>query len=422
MGKSIINKHIDVYTEAIKDLFIGNENMSKGEIIICNDPSQPSIIIKTSDGEIVKILNYDDTNIKETIKNIAPKLSNDIIVAGIDNNFGTGYYKNGDVIKKDTNIEDILKQLLSQELYPTNVKIDLASANAYMNELSLQLDANDVVEVGTLVSLETGTTNGVSVITKSTTISNLTYGYSLENDNERDFDDTTIISDCHSSINDNTFTISASINGFNADSSSNTPVSKSGDGVASLDKTTLGYVSEGNNTITITGTGATYNFNADEITKIYYCSNLGNTNDSNFVEAQSVSGVTKVPEITKSVSVTGKYKWFLGYINTLNDGFVWTSDVIRSLNSGWINKDTNTTLVDDSIETSNGYSIVIACPVKYKLSSINNGIGANIIPNFNQPFSLKIETGGITTDYNIYVYEITNGAKVDYKNVILSKS
>ena len=71
---------------------------------------------------------------------------------------------------------------------------------------------------------------------------------------------------------------------------------------------------------------------------------------------------------------------------------------------------------------SNGKSIVVACPAKYQLATIQNGVGANILPNFTSAGNVDVTTGSITTSYKVYVYPITNGAAVEFKNVTLTKA
>jgi hypothetical protein len=116
----------------------------------------------------------------------------------------------------------------------------------------------------------------------------------------------------------------------------------------------------------------------------------------------------------------------MGYSsNTLFSQF--NSAGVRALTTktGWITKDGTTTIVDGNAIKSNGKSIVIACPAKYKLATINNGVGANIIDNFTTKGSygsVDVTTGNITTVYTVYVYPITNGAEVEFKNVTLTKA
>lgn len=115
-------------------------------------------------------------------------------------------------------------------------------------------------------------------------------------------------------------------------------------------------------------------------------------------------------------NVKGAYKYFMGYSpKTSYDQF--NSDDVRSLTvkTGFVNGNTS---VVNSVMTSNGTSIVIACPNIYSLKSIENGLGANILSNFESG-EVLVKTGEIETLYNVYVYPITNGAEVEFKNVTI---
>ena len=70
---------------------------------------------------------------------------------------------------------------------------------------------------------------------------------------------------------------------------------------------------------------------------------------------------------------------------------------------------------------SNGKSIVIACPSKYKLATIFYTIeGASMLENFTSTDVIPVKTGEIMTNYNVYVYPIKNGATVKFREVTLT--
>ena len=352
-----------------------------------------------------------------------------IIVAGLDGQFGAGNYTNGNVIDAGTNIYDILQNILCRELYPTSVNAKSANATSVMNDLILTLSHSGTVEVGTLVTLTEGKTNGGNVsVTQNSQITGMSYGYSSEDNDTKEFTNTSIINECNTNILNNTYKISAIINeGFNANGTVNTPIEKEGEDTVSLDETAIGCVSEGNNEITISASGATYSYEADAINKIYYCSNLGKTDASHYHPGvEAVSDETLRPSKTTSTKITGAYRYFMGYSNnTSYDQF--NSQSIRALNvkSDWINMDDVTTIVDSNSIKSNGKSIVIACPNTYRLATIENP-PADLLPLFLTSGSgsdgiVSVKCGGINVDYHIYVYPITNNVKVDFKNVTLIK-
>ena len=415
MGKAIINKHIDSVDDInLSEKFIVDDDKRKGEILICNDPKKPSIYIMDKEGNP---------------KNIGSSISNDIVVAGLDGQFGAGNYENGQTIPAGTDIYTILQNILCKELYPTGVKSVSASATASMKSLILELSKTGKVEVGTLVKLTKGETNGSSVSKTDSSVTGMTYGYSSENDNTKDSEDSSIVKVCSTNIADNNYEISASISsGFNADNENyvmTTPESKTGTGKASLEATNLGCVIEGSNSIEISATGASYSYSADEISKVYYCSNLGKTDDAHYHNGVgTVSGTTGKPTKTASETVTGAYKYFMGYsTNTSYDQF--DSDSIRNLTTktGWVTKDGTTTIIEKgTIEKSNGKSIIIACPSKYILKDIDYSNQASMRDNFSSIGKVVVKTGEIDTEYSVYVYPIKNGTEVEFTNVSLSKA
>ena len=124
---------------------------------------------------------------------------------------------------------------------------------------------------------------------------------------------------------------------------------------------------------------------------------------------------------SNSITYMGRYKYFLGYINKI-EGL--TSAEIRELTTkqGWVINNGDTTIVGGSPIVSNGYSIVIAVPEGYKLKTITNGLGANILPNFStiETVNVKLQ-GAATKNYKVYIYPITNMANVEFKNVVIGK-
>jgi hypothetical protein len=189
----------------------------------------------------------------------------------------------------------------------------------------------------------------------------------------------------------------------------------------------LGCAAEGNNKITINATGASYNYSIGKIDGMYYCSNLGNTDASAYTSGvAAVSSSTSKPTNTTSKTVTAQYKYFLGYSsNTKFSEFDSASVRDLTTKTGWVTVDGTTTIIDGSGNNnvlSNGKSIVIACPNKYKLASIANGVGADILPNFVSVGNVDVKCGEIMVSYKVYVYPITNGATVEFKNVTLTKA
>ena len=355
-------------------------------------------------------------------------LQKDIVVAGLDGQFGAGNYYNNQIIRAGTDIYTILENILCKELYPEKITKQIAEATVEMNDLTLTLNcSDDVVEVGTNVKLLVTKTNGVKLNTKDSIISGMDYGYSYNNNNTKYSEATSISKECKTNVNDNITTIKLDItNGFNGDGNNISTQTSMGYDYAQLTNVDLGYVTEGENKLVVNATGSSYTYTAERIPKIYYCSNLGKTNEDNYnVGVESVNGTTNKPTANpKEGNVIGKYKYFIGYAQKyLYSEF--ESDDIRKLDvlSDYIEYNQSTVVLDDMTKKkSNGTSIIIACPETYKLSSITNGIGADIMDNFSSVGIVPVKTGKITTNYKVYVYPIKNNVAVEYKNIKIVKN
>lgn len=130
------------------------------------------------------------------------------------------------------------------------------------------------------------------------------------------------------------------------------------------------------------------------------------------------AGTATSPNIT----FTGKFYGYVGY-STKTAGSQFDSASIKALAAAksFLTVNGSTTLLSGGA-TSDGTSIVIAVPAKYKLAGIQNSLGVSILENFNAPVNVNYTNGETTTAYKVYVYPITSGAKVAYKNVVITKA
>jgi hypothetical protein len=350
------------------------------------------------------------------------KLKKDIVVAGLSGQFGAGNYANGNTIPAGTDIQTILQNLLCKELYPTATSTNGTISNS-IAQPTVTLSHSGTLEVGTEVSLNSASVAESTVSTTPNKVTGMTNGYSAADDDSADSTSTSVSEEWSTSRTGNAYSMSATVTGFTGNG---TPVTPTTVATRSMDATTIGCVSEGTNKVKISVTGDTFTGSVAEIPVMYLVSNLGNTDASK--KTTKVNAQTNVtpaaPTNSKEVSVTGQYKYFLGYSdNTTYNQF--DSAAVRKLNAktDWIEIDGTTTIVGDKPSmTSNGKSIIVACPAKYKLDTIQNGVGANILPNFTSVGNVNVSTGSIETSYKIYVYPITNGAAVEFKNVTLTKA
>lgn len=348
------------------------------------------------------------------------KLKKDIVVAGLSGQFGAGNYANGATIPAGTDIQTILQNLLCKELYPTPTSTNGTISNS-IAEPVVSLSKSGTIEVGTEVTLNSATVAESQVSTTPNKVTGLTNGYSAADDDSADSKDVSVSKSWSTSRSGNDYSMSATLTGFDATGSNTVPATVASRSMAS---TVLGCVVEGTNKIKVSATGDTFSGSVDEIPAMYVVSNLGNTDASKKTTAvASQSKTTTAPTSSKEVSVTGKYKFFLGYSsNTTYNQF--DSEAVRALTtkSDWVTVDGTTTIVDANAIQSNGKSIVVACPAKYKLATIQNGLGASILSNFSSSGTVKVQTGSVESNYTVYVYPITNGAVVEFKNVTLTKA
>lgn len=351
------------------------------------------------------------------------KLKKPIVVAGLSGQFGAGNYANGNTIPAGTDIQTILQNLLCKELYPTATSTDGTISNS-IAQPTVTLSHSGTIEVGTEVSMTKAEVAESTVSTTPNKVTGMTNGYSAADDDSADSTATSVSKEWSTSRTGNNYAMSATVTKFNGgDTTATTPASVS---TRSMAETTIGYAAEGTNKVKISVTGDTFTGSVEEIPVMYLVSNLGNTDaDKKTTKVNAQTDVTPAaPTNSKEVSVTGKYKYFLGYsANTTFNQFDSASVRALTAKTDWIEIDGTTTIVGDKPSmTSNGKSIVVACPAKYQLATIQNGVGANILPNFTSVGNVTVTTGSIETSYKVYVYPITNGATVEFKNVTLTKA
>lgn len=145
---------------------------------------------------------------------------------------------------------------------------------------------------------------------------------------------------------------------------------------------------------------------------------------TNFGNNSSVTIAAGTATSSNGISFVGNYKYFMGYAEATTIAQL-DSTAIRALNTktGWCTVNGSTTVVNSTAITSNGKSIIVACPAKYKLSAVANGLGADILGLFNVTGTVEVSLAGeVKENYNVYIYPITNGAQVEFKNMTLAKA
>lgn len=371
------------------------------------------------------------TDIAVDPETAATQVSEDIIIAGgplADELSGAfSGYKDADgntVIPKDMTLQELLTLLVCKVMWPTSIVTTGASLVSTVEAPAITMSTS-AVEVGTSVaySVKNGKSGYTATPAKA---SGFTYGYSAENDDTKDSSDTSVQGKVSSvSVESANTTLDVTSTGNEAQSATGTDAA----GSAVISGTIVAI--EGSNTVTGQNTSATYRgiFNGLEV--YYGCSNTGKTNNNGVsYPSQEKPNViltsTQVTSTQATKSFTAAYKYFLGYSDkTSYDQFDSASVRALTAKTGNITKDGTTTVVGTTAVASDGRSIVVAVPSKYKLSAITNGLGADILANFSSVGTVKVKVGGGTgaeVDYKVYVYPITNGAVVEFKGVTVKKA
>lgn len=372
------------------------------------------------------------------ISDIAPdlntentKVSEDITVAGGPlASLAASVFTDG-VIPKDMSVQEVLFKLFCKEIFPTNITTTPASLSSKISAPTITM-VTTTVEVGTEVAYTVS--NGASSATATPhKASGFTYGYSAADDNTQDSANTSVSATC------STPTVLSNTSKLTVTATENETVEVTGTATAgsAVEEGSIIAI-EGTNKVSATNTSATHTCSCTALPVYYACSNLGNTNDGGKTytsQAKDADDSLTSTSTTNSNSkqFTAQYKYFIGSYNEMVAAN-YTSDIIRNLNgakSGFITVNGTTTISSDTW-TSAGYSVVIACPSKYKLASITDSIGNDNMKAFHSKTDtgdysdatgsdaiINVTTGSKTTEYHVYVCGIPNSAQASFKNITL---
>ena len=332
------------------------------------------------------------------------KLSQDIqVVGGPLADDLAGIFENG-VIPAGTSVETILMKMICKEIFPT-ASTSQGSISASMSLTTLAFDPTDTtVEVGTIVTTNALTANNSTYSTTSAKISGLSNGYALTENGEKQTEDMTFgVTDITEATNVQKITLTYS--GF----TETAPKAVEAATTVTMPAQSL-VVKEGECKVTATASGSKFTATSPAVSQEYY--NISNVNTRQ-KETATIATKSLSSTASKSTSdkVTGVYKYFAGYYDfasnqTVED--VFTSAIIRGLttHTGDLTKDGATTLVGTTSVTSNGKSIVVAVPSKYKLATFQNDLGGSEIANFSKIGTVAVANPtntDFTTNYTVYV-------------------
>ena len=333
------------------------------------------------------------------------------------------------IIPKGTSLQDLLTLLACKEMWPTSISTaDAKVISTAATPTIAKSTTSTEVEVGTTLSFtaKNGASTGSATGHKA---SGFTYGYSAADDNSKDSSNTSVEGNKDTvvvDLDESTLTVTAPKDGGGTQTLTEIGTSEAGSAVIDYSFNAI----EGTNSVSAQATSATHLCAFGALPEYYGCSNTGKTHDGTGKTykstAKSATGKSSVAVTSSKATwgVTGKYKWFMGCSDATLVSELDSAKVRALSKNGWVTKDGTTTIVSSSSSwESDGRSIIIACPAKYKLASVTDSMGNDYMGLFPlQESEVSVTTGAINTSYKIYIYKITNGTVMKLKGITLTKA
>ena len=352
------------------------------------------------------------------------KLSQDIQVIGGPLADDLADVFDGGVIPAGTSVETILMKMICKEIFPP-FDTEQGTISTSMSLTTLAFDpTNTTVEVGTIVTTNALTANNSNYSTTPAKIKGLDKGYSLTENGEKQEGDMEFAVENVTEAS-NTHSITLTYTGF----TETKPETVSAASTVTMPAQTL-VVREGKCKVSASASGSKYTATSPAVSQEYY--NISNVNTR---RKETATIATKSLSSTASAStgdeVTGVYKYFVGFYDFTKAQVVedvFTSEIIRGLNAhtGNITKDGTTTILNSTTTAdSDGRSIVVAVPTKYKLATIDDSFGNPLVGEFTKTGVVAVANPTnttFTTNYTVYVFPISGGTKYKYKNFTITKA
>ena len=240
----------------------------------------------------------------EELKSSTKKLSAPITVAGLSGSIGN--VSNGKTYTTDNTVEDILRDLLCKEIYPS---VSLSTTNPELSFGGLigatASNHESIMEVGSILNLNPVTVGAASISSGSRRGTGFTNGYSSTNDGKKDADGNPpaisastslvgsyILNETYSPASMGTVRTSVS-------SEKNEDVKFAGGSVV---------IGLGENKISFEAISPSGSYSHPEYPEYYVVSNLGNTNkDAKLSKSTVLNKTINSIKSTASISVTGVY-------------------------------------------------------------------------------------------------------------------
>lgn len=327
-----------------------------------------------------------------------------------------------DGIPADTDLQSLLVSLFAKELYPNATVTPGKLSSAFAQPNVAVPSAGQTVEVGTAITIPqfVGYVAGNTPTPRK--YSGFTYGWSAADDDTKDGDDNPSdvrVEDI--TVKSGDYTVTRTYNGFGKET---TPVTSTNatatEAIIAEDATCV--VAEGANTVKFDISGPGYTGRVPLSSAYYIVSNFGNTQSDKLVAEQSEQSLdVNATSGTRTYTVTGNYKYFMGY-SAKAGASEFTSEDVRALaiKTGNVTPNGTTTIVGASeVLTTDGTNIVIAIPSAYKVKSIQGGLGNDMLDTCKNTGTVQVQTGTIQTEYTIYI--VASSAALEFKNVTIGK-
>lgn len=320
-------------------------------------------------------------------------------------------------IEEGTDMQSLLMKLFCQEIYPST-SFTPGSMTVSMSKPSVSFSHSGTQEVGTKITLNPITSTGSKAVITSAKVSGFDYGYSETIDSVIKYG---VVSVSTPTPSETTYhEVSVSYSGFTEP----TPSKQSANSAEVTLPSQELIVREGTNTVYANVSGSTFTTTSPAINTSYYIvSNIGGRSEGQKSVTGTAKALSDTPTNAANASVTGAYKYFIGWSNNTKPSD-FNSDLVRNLtiSTGWILNNGTTTIVSNSSSmSSNGTSIVIAVPSMYKLATIDTTLGPSMLDEFIDDI-VNVNTGEIVTPYRVYVLPITSGVVREFKNVTITKA
>ena len=308
-----------------------------------------------------------------------------------------------------TDLQSLLKILLEKELYPSNIKfiegtVAPITANPTINA---DISQNVYVEVGTICHFNRISAPIISFTTTDRKLINIDYGYSLSNNNTKEYSETEIIkTPMDKFVNEGTHKLSVGYSGFdNVSNLVKTATTQSDCFIEPINATVV----KGSNIITVKYNAPLVSATFNTIPTIYPCSNIQKTHNTHVVSEKPrfIASATTATASQATYTVNGA--WY-SYIGGASADFDFTSTHVRNLGKRTLRaKGTETVSVTTACE-----KVVIAFPNNSEWGELktvkDNGSNTIITNEFDEIKTVAVKGANnySSCTYKVYVYTPKN--------------